>query len=70
MGATPLTYAFIVVIIGGMGSIVGALIAGFVIGFQLSFTSSYWGPEFTLAVSFGLAILMLIFRPRGLMGHA
>ncbi len=70
MGALPLTFAFIVVIIGGMGSIVGALIAGFVIGFQQSFTSSYLGPEFSLGVAFGLAMLMLIFRPRGIMGHA
>lgn len=70
MGATPLVFAFIAVIIGGMGSTIGTLLAGFIIGFQQSFTSSFLGPQFSLGVSFGLAMLMLAFRPRGLMGHA
>ena len=70
IGIMPLIFAFIVIIIGGMGSIMGAFVAAFIIGFQQSFTSSFWGPQFSLAVSFGLAIIVLIFRPRVLMGHA
>lgn len=70
IGIMPLIFAFIVIIVGGMGSIMGAFIAAFIIGFQQSFTGSFWGPQFAIAVSFGLAILTLIFRPRGLMGHA
>ena len=69
IGVMPLIFAFIVIIVGGMGSIMGAFVAAFIIGFQQSFTSSFWGPQFSLAVSFGLAIIILIFRPRGLMGH-
>ena len=70
IGFAPLIFAFIVVVIGGMGSILGALIAAFIIGFQQSFTSTFWSAELSLALSFGLAMLVLIFRPRGLMGHA
>lgn len=70
MGMLPLTFAFIVIIVGGMGSVMGAFIAAFIIGFQHSLTSTFWGPQFALGLSLGLAILMLIFRPRGLMGHA
>jgi len=70
MGMLPLTFAFIVIIVGGMGSVMGAFIAAFIIGFQHSLTSTFWGPQFALGLSLGVAILMLIFRPRGLMGHA
>jgi branched-chain amino acid transport system permease protein len=70
MGMLPLTFAFIVIIVGGMGSVMGALIASLIIGFQHSLTTSFWGPEFALGLSLGLAILVLIFRPRGLMGNA
>jgi branched-chain amino acid transport system permease protein len=69
MGLEPLLLALIVVILGGMGSIMGAFIASFIIGFQQSFTAAYWGPEYALTVSFGLALLILIFRPTGLLGH-
>ena len=69
MGLGPLMLAFIVVVVGGLGSIMGAFIASFIIGFLQSFTVAYWGAEFSLAVSFGLAMLVLIVRPRGLWGH-
>jgi branched-chain amino acid transport system permease protein len=69
MGVEPLLFAFIVVVLGGLGSITGAFIASFIIGFQQSFTTAYWSGQFALAVSFGLAMLLLIFRPRGLLGH-
>ncbi len=70
MGVTPLIFAFIVIIVGGMGSLMGALIASFIIGFQNTLTTVFWGPQFAMGVSFGLAMIMLIFRPRGLMGNA
>jgi len=69
MGLGPLMLAFIVVVMGGLGSIMGAFIASFVVGFLQSFTVAYWGAEFSLAVSFGLAMLILMVRPRGLLGH-
>ena len=70
IGNVPLTFAFIVIIVGGMGSVIGALITSFIIGFQHSLTSVFIGPQFALAISFLVAIVVLIFRPRGLMGNA
>lgn len=69
MGTEPLLLTFIVVILGGLGSIMGALIASFIIGFQQCFMAAYWGSEFTITASFALAMLILMFRPTGLMGH-
>lgn len=69
MGTEALLLAFIVVLLGGLGSVLGAFIASFIIGFQQSFTSAYLGPEFALGISFGIALLVLILLPRGLMGH-
>ena len=69
MGNVPLNFAFIVIIVGGMGSMVGALITSFIIGFQHSLTSVFLGPQYAMGVSFALAIVVLIFRPRGLMGN-
>lgn len=69
MGSIPLYLTFIVVIVGGLGSVSGAFIASFIIGMQQSLTSAYWGNELALTVSFGLAMLVLIMMPKGLMGQ-
>lgn len=69
MGIGPLLLAFIVVILGGLGSVTGAFVASIIIGLQQSFTSAYWGSEYAVAVSFGLAMIILIIRPTGLFGH-
>jgi len=69
MGFVPLTFALIVVILGGMGSILGAFIASLIIGFQQSLTGTLLSTELAMGIGFGLAILILIFRPKGLMGH-
>jgi branched-chain amino acid transport system permease protein len=70
MGTIPLTFAFIVVIIGGMGSVAGSLIASLIIGFQVNLTTLWWGSQYSIAVAFMLAIIVLIASPKGLMGHA
>lgn len=69
MGIDPLMYAFLTVILGGMGSVAGTLVASFIIGFQQSFTSAFIGPEFAIGISFSIVMLILIFRPKGLFGH-
>ncbi|MFC1950424.1 branched-chain amino acid ABC transporter permease [Chloroflexota bacterium] len=69
MGGPPLIFSFIVVILGGLGSVPGAFIASFVIGFQQALTDVYLGPQWSQAVSFGIAMLVLTIFPRGLMGH-
>ena len=68
MGTTPLLKAFIVVILGGMGSIPGAALGGLILGMSESFLSTYFGSAASSFASFGVVILLLIFRPWGLMG--
>lgn len=68
MGERPLMIAFVVVILGGMGSIPGAALGGTLLGFVESFLSTFYGATFSTFLSFGVVILLLIFRPWGLMG--
>jgi branched-chain amino acid transport system permease protein len=60
--------AFVIVVLGGMGSIVGAALAGVALGIVESLTSLYWGNEWALAVDFALFLLVLSLRPSGLFG--
>jgi branched-chain amino acid transport system permease protein len=59
-----------VIILGGMGSIPGAVIAGFALGLVEVFTVSQLGSSFRDAVSFAVLFLVLVARPRGLLGRA
>jgi branched-chain amino acid transport system permease protein len=70
MGAVPIMKAFVVIILGGLGSISGALIGGFVIGFVDSFGTTYLGAPIAAMMTFGVLVLTLIFRPQGFFGHA
>jgi branched-chain amino acid transport system permease protein len=68
MGERPLMVAFIVVILGGMGSIPGAALGGVLLGFAESFLSTFYGASVSAFMSFGVVIALLIFRPWGLLG--
>jgi branched-chain amino acid transport system permease protein len=68
MGERPLMVAFIVVILGGMGSIVGAALGGVILGFSESILSTFYGSAVSSFVSFGVVIALLVFRPWGLLG--
>jgi branched-chain amino acid transport system permease protein len=68
MGDRPLMVAFVVVILGGMGSIPGAALGGVIFGFGESFLSTYYGAAASSFVSFGAVIALLILRPWGLLG--
>src|SRR5436190_1027410 len=59
-----------VIILGGMGSIPGAVIAGFALGVIEVFTVAQLGSSFRDVVSFAVLFLVLIARPRGLLGRA
>lgn len=69
MGFMPLEFAFIVIIFGGMGSIMGSFIASFIIGLQYVLTCAFIGVEWAMTMSFALAMIVLLVRPRGLMGQ-
>jgi len=60
--------AFVIVVLGGMGSIGGAAIAGVVLGIIENLTSLYWGNEWALVVDFIVFLLVLSLRPSGLFG--
>ena len=62
--------AFIVVIVGGMGSLYGAHLGGVLIGVSEEIASVILQPSLKTAFSFGLLILVLLLRPQGLLGKA
>lgn len=68
MGSSPLIKAFIVVILGGLGSFVGAILGGFIIGISESLSVLFLGSGWKDLVCFVLLILVLVIRPAGLFG--
>jgi branched-chain amino acid transport system permease protein len=60
---------FAICVLGGMGSLPGTVIAAMLIGVVESLTSTFYGPSWAPAVSFGFLLLTLAFRPAGLMGR-
>jgi branched-chain amino acid transport system permease protein len=68
MGHMAIMKAFIVVILGGLGSIMGALAGGMMLGVVESLTAAYVTTAYKDVFGFGLVILALLFFPRGLTG--
>tara|TARA_Y100000815_G_scaffold190167_2_gene173609 strand:- start:8122 stop:9153 length:1032 start_codon:yes stop_codon:yes gene_type:complete len=73
MGMDFLVLSFVVVVVGGMGSLPGAVLAGFLLGILESFASTTWAtttvPGINQIVIYLVAIIVLLTRPRGLMGR-
>lgn len=61
--------AFVAAVLGGIGSIPGAMLGGYVLGVAESLTKGYISSSFTDAVVFGILILVLLIRPAGLLGR-
>jgi branched-chain amino acid transport system permease protein len=61
--------AFVVCVLGGLGSVPGAMVGGLVLGVIESFGSYWLGPEHAITLSFGLLLVLLFVRPSGLMGR-
>ncbi len=68
MGATPGLKAFIAAVIGGIGIIPGAVFGGFFLGIIETFVSAMGYSLYKDAVAFAILILVLIVKPRGLLG--
>jgi len=68
MGYQNGLYAFTAAVLGGIGNIPGAVLGGLVIGFLRAFSDQYIGAQWQPAVLFGMLILILVFRPSGLLG--
>lgn len=60
---------FAITVLGGMGSIGGTLVAGVILGVIESLMSTFFGPSWAPAVSFGILLLVLAVRPAGLFGR-
>jgi branched-chain amino acid transport system permease protein len=60
--------AFTAAVFGGIGNIPGAALGGLVIGLTAAFSDAYIGSRWTQVVIFGILILVLVFRPTGLLG--
>ncbi|MEM1079836.1 MAG: branched-chain amino acid ABC transporter permease [Pseudomonadota bacterium] len=73
MGMDFLVLSFVVVVVGGMGSLPGAVAAGFLLGVLESFASMSWAinlvPGINQIIIYLVAIIILLTRPRGLMGR-
>jgi branched-chain amino acid transport system permease protein len=70
MGEQPLLKAFIIIILGGLGSIPGAIVGGLMLGLIDSIVATALGAEPAFLLSFVFIIVVLLFKPTGLFGHA
>lgn len=60
--------AFVICVLGGLGSVSGAMVGGLALGVLESFGALVFGPEHAITLSFILLILFLLFRPNGILG--
>ncbi len=68
MGALPGIKAFVAAVLGGIGSIPGAMLGGIVLGIIESLSKAYISTELADAIVFGVLVIVLLFRPVGLLG--
>src|SRR5712692_2804951 len=70
MGEQPLLKAFIIIILGGLGSVPGAILGGLMLGLVDSIVATALGAEPAFLLSFVFIILLLLWKPSGLFGYA
>lgn len=70
IGVDLLMKGFIIIILGGLGNVVGAIYAGFLLGLVESTAATLIDVSFATILSFVAVIIVLIFRPKGLLGDA
>jgi len=70
MGPGYTLVAFVVCVLGGLGSVPGALLGGVILGLLQTYAAAWLGPNFDNIVAFSALILMLVIRPAGLLGRA
>lgn len=68
MGILPGLKAFVAAVLGGIGNIPGAALGGFIIGIVETFVNGSRFSTYTDAIAFAILILILLFRPAGLLG--
>jgi branched-chain amino acid transport system permease protein len=61
--------AFVVCVIGGLGTVPGALVGGLALGLIESFGGNWFGPQNAVLIGFGVMLILLMTRPTGLLGR-
>ena len=69
LGALPGIKAFVAAVLGGIGSVPGAMLGGILLGLIESMSKAYISTELADAIVFGVLIVVLLFRPSGLLGR-
>jgi branched-chain amino acid transport system permease protein len=69
MGVFPGLKAFVAAVLGGIGNLAGAALGGLIIGLTETFVSGYISSTFRDAIAFSILILILLFKPSGILGH-
>lgn len=68
IGGLPVLKAFVIIILGGLGSIPGCVIGAFILGYLDAFGGALWGGPVAAMIGFALFILVIVIRPSGIMG--
>jgi branched-chain amino acid transport system permease protein len=68
-GFTLTTFALIVTVVGGLGSVAGAFLAGLLLGIVNTLSANYIGQYYTSVILLAAAALTILIRPRGLLGR-
>jgi branched-chain amino acid transport system permease protein len=68
MGLELTLFAFIVFVMGGVGNFLGTLVAGYLLGIADAMGSLFIGGHLGAMVPYGLFVLLLLFRPQGILG--
>jgi branched-chain amino acid transport system permease protein len=69
MGMMPGLKAFVAAVLGGIGSIPGAMLGGFILGIAETLTKGFISSQFSDAISFSILIIVLLIRPAGILGR-
>jgi branched-chain amino acid transport system permease protein len=68
MGMMPGLKAFVAAVLGGIGSVPGAMLGGFILGIAETLTKGFISSQYSDAISFSILIIVLMFRPSGILG--
>lgn len=69
IGTKYIGFAFVVVIVGGLGSIPGAVVAGLIVGLVENYVALYLSTPWAQAAVYIMAFLVIVFRPKGILGR-
>ncbi len=69
MGTMPGLKAFVAAVLGGIGSVPGAMLGGYILGVAETMTKGFLSSQFADAISFSILIIILLVKPTGIMGE-